>query len=126
MTLSAIRSFPSHPSSVPLVRSFVCDEAAHLPWPLNSDVELVASELATNAIQHAGTDFDVRVELTPGIVFLEVTDAGTDTPRQNTELRDDASRGRGLHIVERLATDWGIRRADPGPGKTVWVRLGQG
>jgi two-component sensor histidine kinase len=117
------RTFPSQPSSVPLVRRFVCSETSHLPSPFVADLGLVASELATNAVQHAGTAFDVRLEVGRGEVLLEVSDSGGGVPRLSSDTRRDAPRGRGLRIVETLAADWGVRSANPGPGKTVWARL---
>ena len=117
------QTFPSQASSVPLARRFVCGEASQLPSRFIADIGLVASELATNAIQHAGTTFDVRVELAGRAVLLEVSDSGNGIPAVSADTRLDAPRGRGMRIVETLASDWGVRSADPGPGKTVWVRL---
>ncbi len=79
------------------------------------------SELATNAVQHAATEFEVSVGISPdcGRVRVEVSDvaAGYPTPR---EPIPDAPHGRGLHIVCSLADAWGFEVRRDRPGKTVW------
>ena len=90
------------------------------------DIELMAlmvSELATNAMQHAETDFEVEISVTPDIrgrcVHVRVTDdaPGFPTPQ---EPAADAPHGRGLRIVASLADAWGIEMHRGSPGKTVW------
>jgi anti-sigma regulatory factor (Ser/Thr protein kinase) len=87
------------------------------------DLGIVASELASNAIQYAHTPFDVRIDLTQHRVLLEVTDRGEGTPSMRPEQPPRVLHGRGLRIVDALADDWGVRPTQPGPGKTVWVRM---
>jgi anti-anti-sigma factor len=117
------RSFASVPDSVHAVRSFIRSHKDILPIPLLADLELVASELATNAVQFAQTAFEVRLELRGAEVLLEVTDSGTGVPTMGPEPSALAPHGRGLRIVDAIADGWGVRAAQPGPGKTVWVRL---
>jgi PAS domain S-box-containing protein len=82
------------------------------------------SELATNAVQHAATEFEVAVQVAPDCreVRVEVTDgaAGFPTPPEQVT---DAPHGRGLHIVRALADAWGIEMRRDRPGKTVWFSL---
>jgi anti-sigma regulatory factor (Ser/Thr protein kinase) len=83
------------------------------------DVELVVSELATNAVAHAGTPFLVSVARFGHLVVVEVTDHCPSVPRRvHADLYDTA--GRGVSIVERVGSGWGVRSL-PGSGKTVWV-----
>jgi two-component sensor histidine kinase len=89
-------------------------------------VELVAlmlSELATNAVQHARTEFVVDITLTREAsryrVRVGVTDQSPDLPVL-PEPATDAPHGRGLRIVESLADAWGIEIRRGHPGKTVW------
>ena len=117
------RAFAGAPDSVHAVRSFIRSHKDILPVPLLADLELVASELATNAVQYAGTAFDVRLELRGSEVLLEVTDSGGGVPSMGPEPSARSSHGRGLRIVDAIADGWGVRTAQPGPGKTVWVRL---
>src|SRR4051812_16724295 len=52
-------SLPPDPSSVPAARQLVHEVTAHLPRRAREAAELVASELATNSVVHAGTVFEV-------------------------------------------------------------------
>lgn len=87
-------------------------------------VKLLASELVTNAVVHAGTPCDVRLTHTPdGVVRLEVSDAEPEMP---ATLGNGAASvgGNGLVLIDALATRWGVERAPAdGTGKTVWVEL---
>jgi len=102
-------------------RRFV--EAALTNWGVLeafSDLPLLTSELVTNAVRHAASDVSVSIDLTPLRVRVEVHDSSERVPvkRDHGAARDG---GWGLHIVERLATRWGLEpRAG---GKTVWCEI---
>ncbi|MDA8287931.1 MAG: ATP-binding protein [Actinomycetota bacterium] len=81
--------------------------------------ELLVSELASNAIRYAPGRFEVRVQLTP-MIRIEVRDASERMPSMMTP-RTDVERGRGLRIVNELATSWGVE-PELG-GKVVWFSL---
>ncbi|GAB2966319.1 ATP-binding protein [Amycolatopsis acidiphila] len=86
-----------------------------------SDVQLVATELVSNAYEHAGGARRVRLgyDKDTGRLLVEVEDGSSDPP-----VRQEAGgfRGRGLALVDALAHAWGSRpRA--GGGKTVWAVL---
>ena len=81
----------------------------------------MVSELATNAVRHALTSFDLTVCRTPEEIRVEVTDYGDGVPMMRC-LDTDAIDGRGLQIVDTLSTRWGVSRG-PGSGKTVWFAL---
>ena len=54
-------------------------------------------------------------------IRLEVTDSSTVVPRPNTGVADLDERGRGLMLIDALASRWGVQpRQD---GKTVWCEL---
>jgi anti-sigma regulatory factor (Ser/Thr protein kinase) len=81
---------------------------------------LLVSELATNAVLHARTDFLVRVHVTDRLVRVEVQDAN-ERPPLIGHTPAEATSGRGLHLVQSLASTWGVEgRAD---GKIVWFEL---
>ena len=85
---------------------------------------LMLSELATNAVQHASTDFEVAIDVAPDgrHVRVAVSDAAESFPvPQDTDT--ESSDGRGLHIVRELADAWGIDVRRGRPGKTVWFWL---
>ena len=86
-------------------------------------VALMLSELATNAVQHARTEFEVAITVTPEAarhhLRVGVTDRSPGLPVRR-EQAADAPSGRGLRIVESLADAWGIEVHTGHPGKTVW------
>jgi len=88
---------------------------------LTDTVNLLVSELVTNAVLHAGSDVEVMVRLTATAARIEVTDASGDSiaPRDATSEEDS---GRGLALVGSLAHRWGVRPATGG-GKTVWFEV---
>ncbi len=118
----AERSFEPEPASVGLARRFLT--AQLVTWGGNALVDssqLVVSELASNAYQHAGTVFTVVAEmLGDGALRLGVSDAVLDIPKQRPAGEDDL-RGRGIVLVEALSRAWGVDLR--GDGKTVWCEL---
>ncbi len=84
-------------------------------------LSLMLSELATNAVQHAATEFEVAIELIEGgrAIRIAVTDTAEGFPTPETAPAD-APRGRGLQIVSSLADAWGVDLHRDPPAKTVW------
>jgi anti-sigma regulatory factor (Ser/Thr protein kinase) len=116
------REFPNSLQSIAQARHFAIDALAELPEPLVENATLIVSELATNCLRHAQTAFDVDIVISGGQVQISVTDSGEGEPEMRSPAPTDHS-GRGLRIVELLATEWGIAPATPQRGKTVWFRL---
>ena len=85
---------------------------------------LMLSELATNAVRHASTDFEVTVDVAPDgrHVRVGVSDGAESFPVPR-QADADASDGRGLHIVCQLADAWGVDVRRSRLGKTVWFCL---
>ncbi len=85
-------------------------------------LELVATELITNAILHAGSRPVVRLaHLGDGCVRIEVADEAPQRPVQIVPY-DQHTRGLGLHIVDALCESWGV--TEPGPSsKVVWATM---
>jgi phosphoserine phosphatase RsbU/P len=88
---------------------------------------LLASELAENAVLHAGTEFEVGLDVDDSAVTVTVTDRGSGPleahlaePRRRYGRA--ASHGRGLGLLARLATAWGTRH-DADGRHTVWFTL---
>ena len=86
---------------------------------------LVASELVTNALQHAASESDGDVVLRlsrteDDALWMEVQDAACGLPHL---LAADASSesGRGLFIVDQYARCWGIRALAGNAGKVVFA-----
>jgi anti-sigma regulatory factor (Ser/Thr protein kinase) len=118
-------TFPAQPGSVKAARAAIHDALTGVDPSVVESVVLMVSELTTNAILHARTEFTVELETSADQLRVTVSDAGPGDPALKTPARDTTT-GRGLQIVERLADQWGI--ADGTPGKSVWfvVRTGTG
>ena len=117
--LPAARCFPPDPAVLAPARSFAADRLRALEFPqLREEVELLLTELMTNVIIHARTDFEVRVEPSGDGVRVEVLDGNPTMPVAGT-LAPGALSGRGLTLVQSLAARWGAHHNDGG-GKTVW------
>jgi len=86
---------------------------------LCDDVRLVVTELATNALLHAGTPFTVTLRGDGVSVLLIVRDGSSSAPVHATASELETG-GRGLALVDALSHDWGV---DPGKGsaKSVWA-----
>jgi len=82
---------------------------------------LLTSEVVTNALVHGVPPLTVTVVCGAGLVRVEVVD---QSPQMPVRLAGgpDATRGRGLLVVEALSSRWG---ADPLPegGKAVWFEV---
>lgn len=93
---------------------------------LADTAELLLSELVTNAVQaqaSGGPDVGVRFSWAGGRLRLEVRDASGELPVRN-EAEEDDECGRGLVLVDALASGWGVVRG--AIGKTVWVEVAVG
>ena len=113
-------TLPAAPSSPRCARTLVTEAmvAAGCASQVIEDVKWLTSELATNAVVHAGTEFVVSIEISEDAVRVSVHDADPSLPRARPP---DGVSGRGLHLMERVATCWGI---DPAPaGKSVWFQM---
>jgi len=87
---------------------------------LLEEAKLVVSELATNAVVHAGSPFSVAIRTNGSSLRVSVRDASPVRPSLRHDDRLAAS-GRGLRLVDALAVDWGTEIA--AEGKTVWAEL---
>jgi anti-sigma regulatory factor (Ser/Thr protein kinase) len=90
---------------------------------LHECAELGVSELVTNALLHAEPPLSVRVRGTREHPRVEVRDGSLEIPQMPTAGPQDEDDllltfGRGLNIVARCATAWGVVLEDD--GKIVW------
>lgn len=109
-------------SEVSRARRFVVDIATAVGQDELSDVvELLTSEVVTNVVLHAGGEaMRIHVDWAPPKFRVEVYDQSPATPRPQN-YGDEAATGRGLALVEGLATAWGT---DPHTiGKSVWFEV---
>jgi anti-sigma regulatory factor (Ser/Thr protein kinase) len=115
---------PADASAPGVAREFVRTRWPRLGEEVIDDVVLIVSELASNAVQHGQPEIELRIRVEPFSVDVSVLDHGPGIPP--TEIappHELATSGRGLSIVDRLASDWGVEPFDGAAGKTVWARL---
>ncbi|MEU2180496.1 SpoIIE family protein phosphatase [Streptomyces thermolilacinus] len=111
---------PREPRSVGRARELA--RAQLIAWelePLIDTVELLVSELVTNALRYGEGEIRLRL-LRDRTLVCEVWDAGLVQPRRR-RARDTDEGGRGLQLVGLLSAGWGSRRTPR--GKTVWFEL---
>ena len=113
-------SFQAVPVSVREARRFLRGFLAdHGRDDLIDRAQLALSEIATNAVLHAHTDFTVTAALSAdGGVHVAVTDQNRQLPVQRN-YADQATTGRGMELVAAVTADCGIHNEGL-EGKTVW------
>jgi len=112
-----------HPTSVGAARRFVRDVlmSRQVPAVVVETVELLTSEVVTNAIIHGRSGPQLAVEVDGGVVRVAVRDLSPEMPVRRLAQADDVS-GRGVVIVEKLASAWGVDR-ERGGAKRVWFEV---
>ena len=101
-------------------RAIVASALDSATGPIVDIAVLLTDEVATNALLHGGGEYTVALDLDDVRIRVEVTDTCPDPPIVY-EPSIDREFGRGMAIVNALATAWGTERA--GAGKTVWFEL---
>ncbi|WP_181449688.1 SpoIIE family protein phosphatase [Streptomyces cyaneus] len=86
---------------------------------LTDSVELLVSEVVTNAVRYASRPVTLRL-LRTDVLRCEVGDDVPQLPRLRQARATDEG-GRGLYLVNRLARRWGATRLST--GKVVWFEL---
>lgn len=117
---------PPEPSASTLARAAVAAVGSGLPEGVVSDVELLTSEVVSNAVRHANLEPSQEIVLrivADGYVRVEVADPGPPFEAKRRR-RGSGSSGWGLFLVDALATSWGVE--PEGAGKKVWFELGDG
>ena len=87
-------------------------------------VTQVVSELATNAVLHAGTRFVLNIAHDDVQIRISVTDAKPLARATVRRFSNDTTTGRGLRLVQSLSRSWGVDQT--GSAKTVWCELRRG
>lgn len=87
-----------------------------------ASAELLTSEVVTNAMLHAYGDVRLAVDINDTVVHVEVGDDAPDHPKPATAPADElAESGRGLYLVDVLASAWGVIALSR--GKIVWFEV---
>jgi serine phosphatase RsbU (regulator of sigma subunit)/anti-sigma regulatory factor (Ser/Thr protein kinase) len=122
--LSASAEFPADSSASPLARRALAGWLA--AWSVDEDVAetaaLCLSELVTNAVIHSGTSPRVTARLDDERLLVAVQDRGHRGTARRTEDHEPTDiSGRGLMLVEALASAWSAEHG--ADGTTVWFEL---
>ena len=117
----AVRTFGWTRNDPRMARAFVLEMLS--PWrdqQLAADAALVVTELATNAVLHAGSAFTVGLLLSEDAIRISVEDS-VPLRQLGGNRWLPAEPGHGLGVVAAMAVRWGVEtEAD---GKAVWAEL---
>lgn len=111
------------PSSVPAARHVVVEVLR--AWAVPHDIDdaaLLTTELVSNVLDHVGGEASLTVEVDSSGEWLRigVVDGSAVLPVVH-ELDNERPRGRGLRMLQLIATRWGSEEV--GDGKRVWFEL---
>ncbi len=120
-TMQAAVNLPAQQTAPGAARRFVVATLGN--WghsaPLVQDAAAVVTELATNAVVHTASAFEVSLRVAGALVRISVRDAGPRSPADIAGIQARAEHG--LALVASLANRWGVdTQAD---GKVVWAQL---
>ena len=118
---SGLVTLPAVPRTAAVARALVHERLR--AWRLEhlGDADLLlTSELVTNVLVHTADDPSLSVVRTSAGVQVTVVDRSPASPsrRRHSSL---ATTGRGLHLLEALADEWGVRVL--APGKAIWFTV---
>jgi CheY-like chemotaxis protein/anti-sigma regulatory factor (Ser/Thr protein kinase) len=120
--LSNRKTFDRDLASSRAARGFMAETLAQ--WDcgeLLDSVNLLVSELVTNAVVHADSEAEVAVVLTSTSLRVEVADNGSGTVQPREAGAFDTS-GRGMALVEAMSTRWGTEHRPDG-GRVTWFEV---
>ncbi|MFG1753780.1 ATP-binding protein [Streptosporangium sandarakinum] len=120
---------PAEVAAVPRMRRYVRDLLDDTEHPHTDDALLLVTELVTNSVRHSdsgrvpGGRVIVAVANHAGTLHIDVIDAGSEgcRPALRPDIDGDSSGGRGLWLVQELATAWGWY--ETAAGRVVWFQL---
>lgn len=114
----------------PQVESSSAARAVALDWAqgreeeLTFALELVVSELVTNAVRHGSGPITLTLSEMASGVRVGVHDHGLGMPVAGRPGPRSPG-GRGLGVIDRLSSAWGVEPAHSNGGKTVWAIVTQ-
>ena len=92
-----------------------------VPVDILDVVLLLGTEVVTNAVRHAVGPILLAVTLNPNLIRIEVADGSRQVPVRRFQAASVVPSGRGLHLLDMLAVDWGVAAREP--GKVVWFTV---
>jgi anti-sigma regulatory factor (Ser/Thr protein kinase) len=120
---TAAFDLPPRLASVPAARHLLLELLRVWEVPHDrEDAALLVTELVANVVDHVGGEAVLTVGLTLSEDWLRVSVADGSAVRPVIrELDSGNPRGRGLQMVQRIASRWGAEDHDG--GKRVWFEL---
>lgn len=122
--MEAVR-FEAAPERISASRHWVVEQARRAGAGTGTQwvLALLTTEAVTNAVEHGPEDGQVTVEVARGDAgwCVAVTDESPEAPVR-LEVDPTAPHGRGVLLIDTLATRWGVQRHGAN-GKTVWFRV---
>jgi anti-sigma regulatory factor (Ser/Thr protein kinase) len=117
---------PGGPNAAWRARRLVDSElSGRIPRTVLADVALLVTELVANGVRHGGAGRDAALRLVlegrpQGRLRVEVANPGPAGPvaKRSPDLLGGG--GLGLHIVERVASRWGVLQE---PQTAVWFEV---
>ena len=125
-TFAVEANVPGGPNAASRARRLVRDElSGRVPDDVLPDIALLVTELVANGVRHGGAhegaELQVVLEVRPQALHVEVVNPDGRPVEVGPRTPDlTGGGGLGLHIVERLASRWGVRE---GRRTTVWFEL---
>ena len=114
-----VKRLPSSELAPSLARAAFVATAVGIPGDVFDDAVLLTSELVTNSVRHAESDWiEIDISLSADRLRIEVGDDSRETIRPRTPSVEG---GWGLTLVGELATRWGVERLTS--GKKIWVEF---
>lgn len=121
MRVKSLEQITGDARSIPDARRVVRGMVAAWGDELSSVAELLTDELLTNAVEHGGGQFALTASIEEKQLRVVVTDLSSSAPVTVYPAGHDLERGRGMTIVDAVATNWGIDRS--GSEKSIWFEL---
>jgi anti-sigma regulatory factor (Ser/Thr protein kinase) len=103
-------------------RRFVAQHLSRwqVPAQVSDEATLLTSELIANAIRHAPPPLCLEITVDTAKIRIDVHDSDPMLPML-TRPDFNSSGGRGVWLVDTIASRWGYR-PEP-PGKVVWFEM---
>jgi anti-sigma regulatory factor (Ser/Thr protein kinase) len=121
---SASIQLPPDAESAGAARRFVDANHDGLDPAVVADAQLLTSEIVSNALQHGRPNITLAVRVALPGIGVTVTDDGAAFPQVPLHPPDSSSpSGRGMLIIDAIASAWGVVPKVPPPGKAVWFEL---
>jgi anti-sigma regulatory factor (Ser/Thr protein kinase) len=115
---------PHEPTAPAAAREALSALSGAIDEPVLTELQLLVSELVTNAVRHGrgrdGGTVELSIALTRGTARIAVADGGHGFVPPSPPSDPAQPGGWGLVVVDRLAARWGVERE---PCTRVWLEV---